>query len=276
MNIELIASNIELRDGIWYSKSRSGIFYPEDANDVCFELENSGFFWFIHRNNCIVEIVKQFNPGKEPLIDIGGGNGFVSEAIGKEDIETVLIEPGSNGIANAKKRGLKNLVCFTFEDAQLINDSLPNVGLFDVLEHIENDTDFLQKIFSCLKPGGKVFITVPAYQFLWSNEDVHAGHFRRYTLNTIHKKLETCGFEVLYETYLFSFLSLPIFLFRTLPGIFKTKHKKTARKNNKMKNGIVRLPGLILNPFMEWELRKIRRRERVRFGTSCLIVAIKK
>jgi hypothetical protein len=37
--------------------------------------------------------------------------------------------------------------------------------------------------------------TVPAFSFLWSEEDVLAGHFRLYTLSSISKVLKSSGFE---------------------------------------------------------------------------------
>ncbi|MBI2270628.1 MAG: class I SAM-dependent methyltransferase [Bacteroidetes bacterium] len=275
MDLTQIAGNIEYRDDIWYSKSHTQISYPENANDNCFELENNDFFWFTHRNNCIVETVKQHISTDEAFFDIGGGNGYVSAALGKEGVETYLVEPGRQGIANAKKRGLKNLVCSSLVDANFRENTLPNIGLFDVIEHIEKDEKFLHQLFFYLKPGGKAFITVPAYPSLWSAEDVYAGHFRRYTLETIQKKLEDSGLKVIYKTYFFSFLPIPIFLFRTLPSLFKMKKKQTIHDKPKSEYKKSPLLDKFLKPILNWELVKIRKQERIPFGGSCLIVCIK-
>ena len=55
------------------------------------------------------------------------------------------------------------------------------VLLADVLEHVEDDAAFVEDIVASLKPGGMLFITVPAHQFLWSHHDVVLGHLRRYS-----------------------------------------------------------------------------------------------
>jgi SAM-dependent methyltransferase len=275
MVLDQIAKNIEFRNGIWYSKSNAQISYPENANDECFQLEDNSF-WFRHRNNCIIEIVKRFTSTNESFFDIGGGNGFVSMGLEKSGIETILVEPGESGIQNAKKRNLKNLICTTFESAGFKENIIPNMGLFDVIEHIENDIEFLKKVNYFLKPEGKLFITVPAYNFLWSNEDYEAGHFRRYTINLLQSKLEETGFKILFRSYIFSFLPLPIFLFRSLPYKFKIEQKAgviNKHKKEHEKKGII---GQFLDLILKRELNKIKKAKRISFGASCLIVAQKK
>ncbi|MGH7878661.1 MAG: class I SAM-dependent methyltransferase, partial [Candidatus Binataceae bacterium] len=39
--------------------------------------------------------------------------------------------------------------------------------LFDVLEHIEDDVGALRQVRDTLRPGGLLFITLPALQFFW-------------------------------------------------------------------------------------------------------------
>ena len=61
------------------------------------------------------------------------------------------------------------------------HNSIDSVGLFDVVEHIEDDCSFLNNINKYLKDDGYVYITVPAYNFLWCKEDDDADHYKRYT-----------------------------------------------------------------------------------------------
>jgi hypothetical protein len=51
----------------------------------------------------------------------------------------------------------------------------------EVLEEIGDGSRFARKIRRCLVPGGRVYLTVPAGNWVWSDDDVQAGHFRRYT-----------------------------------------------------------------------------------------------
>ena len=78
-----------------------------------------------------------------------------------------------------KKRALNNIICADFLNTDFKADTISAAGLFDVMEHIENDISFLRSINYILLTGGYLFITVPAYNFLWSKEDTLACHFRR-------------------------------------------------------------------------------------------------
>ncbi|MCX6254990.1 MAG: hypothetical protein NTV31_11015, partial [Bacteroidia bacterium] len=76
LKIPEISDNLEFKDGIWYSKTKSNVSYPENGNDLCFKIEDNSF-WFKHRNNCIISVLKNYPPESE-IFDIGGGNGFVA------------------------------------------------------------------------------------------------------------------------------------------------------------------------------------------------------
>lgn len=268
------SSGLTERDGILFAKKESVISYPSDGNEACYQLEEDSF-WFNHRNNCIVAAVKKYSPNKD-FFDIGGGNGYVAQALEEEGIQTVLIEPGIQGCVNARKRRINHIVCSTLENAEFKKDSIPAVGLFDVVEHIEDDLSFLQSIQSFLQQEGKVFITVPAFNSLWSNEDDDAGHYRRYTTKNMEQRLESVGFKIVYSTYIFSILPLPVFLFRTLPS--KLKISRNSGDWNKHKDEHKRRGGIVdsmLNQVWNYELNRIKKGKRVPVGGSCFVVAEK-
>lgn len=266
---------LTLRDGIYFSKNEEAISYPESGNEICYQIEANSF-WFKHRNQCILTLVQKYSPGAL-FFDIGGGNGYVSYGLEQAGHSTVLIEPGIKGCLNAKKRGLQNIVCATLESAGFKKDMLPAVGLFDVVEHIEDDLKFMQMIHSYLKENGKVYISVPAFQGLWSNEDRDAGHYRRYTRKSMRRLLEQAGFEVNYLTYIFSILPLPVFLFRSLPsrlGFNKGSNNPEKHLNeHKEKGGLVQN---VLNTIWNFELNQIQQGKTIGLGGSCLVVASKK
>jgi SAM-dependent methyltransferase len=55
------------------------------------------------------------------------------------------------------------------------------IGAFDVIEHIRDDHVAMLSIAKRLKPGGKLVMTVPAHQWMWSAHDVVNHHVRRYS-----------------------------------------------------------------------------------------------
>lgn len=275
LNLSEYATNILEKDGIYFCKNNSAVSYPEDGNQNCFIIEDNSF-WFRHRNNCISESVKKYSKDKV-FFDIGGGNGFVSLGLNKSGIETVVVEPGVQGCLNAKSRGLNNIICATLEDAAFKKESIESAGLFDVVEHIEDDVEFLKILSEYLKKGAKLYITVPSFNWLWSNEDNFAGHYRRYTLKSMKKVLEKAGYEIEYSSYIFSILPLPVMLFRCLPyrlGLAKKSEDLSKNeKEHKERKGI--LSGL-LNRIWNWEINKIKKNKRILFGGSCFVVAKKK
>ena len=170
------------------------ISFPENGHANCLEIEENSF-WFRHRNQIIVEMMRLCSPSG-PVYDVGGGNGYVSLGLENAGFPVLLVEPGAEGVKNARARGIASILPTTLDQAALQDHSLDAVGIFDVLEHIENEASFLSGIHHKLKPDGKLYITVPAYPWLWSYEDKITGHFRRYTLGTLTAVLRRHGFAI--------------------------------------------------------------------------------
>ena len=207
-----------LDKGIWYKKCHpkiEGVFEAE-THDEFFFLEDKSW-WYKLRNKIIESGIKRNPPLDNTIVDVGAGNGFVAAYLEKCGFQTILFEMGLQGINNAKKRGLNNLVNAPLDKTTVKPNSIPAIGLFDVLEHVENESDFLCELYAVLKNDGMIYISLPAHNFLWSGDDQRAGHFRRYSLKGIRKILEDIGFGIVYESYFFRYLSLPIFVLRALP-----------------------------------------------------------
>lgn len=269
-----LATNLILHpSGFWVTPNDQILSYPPDGNDRCFEVEDSSF-WFQHRNAVVTDVLKRFPPG-DTIFDVGGGNGCVAAAMEKAGYETVMIEPGPQGAANAVKRGLSRVICATVDAAGFKPQSMAAVTMFDVLEHIEDDKGFLEAIHPKLKVGGRLYLTVPAYQTLWSVDDVEAGHFRRYVRSNLRKVVEASGFDVEYLTYFFWLLPVPLLMLRTIPT--KLGLRKTVKQD-----AIVRehqgtgMPGRILRTMLNWERGRISKGKLIPWGASCLLVARKK
>lgn len=268
------SQNLVESGGMFFTEKESEVSYPESGNDDFYQIEENSF-WFRHRNNCIIESVKRHNKNKI-FFDVGGGNGFVAKGLQENGFETVLLEPGLQGCLNAKKREIETVICSTFENADFQKGSIENVGVFDVVEHIENDVEFLKEIYSFLEKDGLIYITVPAYNFLWSNDDKYAGHYRRYTVKELENKLKGIGYSIEYSTYIFSILVIPVFFFRTLPSLFNPKKKEKKMDDNKddhtVKTGIVEK---LINKVWQMELKRIKTGRKNRFGGSCFVIAKK-
>lgn len=261
-------------DGIWYPPSHSGLDYPDDGNAFCFQVEDHSF-WFRYRNRMLVEMVRRFPP-RGPIFDIGGGNGFVTRGLREAGFAAVVVEPGPVGARNAAARGLAPVVCSTLEDAGFRPGSLPAVGLFDVLEHLPDDRAVLESLARLVPLGGRLYLTVPAFSWLWSDDDDLAGHHRRYTRRRLREVVTAAGFVVETDTYLFAPLPLPILALRVLPtrlGLRRPADVETLKQELKPEAGIVTAVMTRLLDVEGWWLTHVGA---VPFGSSCLLVATRR
>jgi SAM-dependent methyltransferase len=257
--------------GMWCSEKSEKCHYPEDGEQRLARIEEKSF-WFLHRRDCVIRMIETFPP-EHFIMDVGGGNGLIAAGLKDSGFNVVLLEPNINSAIHASQRGIEQIICATTGQAQLESHSIPAVGVFDVLEHIEDDRSFLNQVRDILEPQGKLYLTVPAFGFLWSMEDQYARHFRRYRLGSLGSLLRQCGFAVDYSTYLFSSLLVPLFFIKTIPtklGLSKIyTHEQTWQEH-------VIGPGFkksILDKIHAWELRRIMAGKWIPWGTSVMIAA---
>ncbi len=275
MDMAQFARNLRRNDrGVWSPDSQSAISSPAHGNSVYFDVEGKSF-WFQHRNRCLLELLQQFPP-QGTIFDVGGGNGFVSLGLHQNGHSVVLVEPGPEGAMNAQHRGIQNVVCSTLQDAGFVPACMDAAGLFDVVEHIQDEVGFLRDVFAGLRAGGRLYLTVPAYSSLWSQEDVDAGHYRRYTKPQLSAALGRAGFEIEYQTYLFQFLILPLLLLRGLPyrlGLAQSGcDAEQVNQSHQLPGGAA---GRFLQAWLDREIAVIRSGGAVSSGTSILAVARK-
>lgn len=278
INLNNICPKLEKKeDGVWHSAFQESISYIEEESDRCFAIEEKSL-WFQHRSACVRALLKKFPPlDNGAIFDIGGGNGFMAKEIVQGGFNAVLLEPSYKGVQNAVKRGIDDIICSSFESSEILDDSLCAVGLFDTLEHVENDQAFLKRIYSALKKNGNLYLTVPSYSFLWSHEDVIAGHKRRYTLTALKKILEPLGFSIDFSTYIFSPLPVFIFLSRVIPYRLHLAGKKQKCSDltvhSRLQDSwLAKCGEKILSP----EIFLIQKGFKNFFGGSCLLAARKK
>jgi SAM-dependent methyltransferase len=270
IDVAALAPGIHLGDdGIWYANSRAEVSYPAHGNAACLQVEDRSF-WFRHRNRCIAALVGRFPPDG-PFLDIGGGNGFVAKGLVAAGFPCILVEPGEDGALAARGRGIDPVISATLEDCAFRPASMAAAGLFDVLEHIEDDAATLRQVHALLKPGGHVFATVPAYQWLFSADDADAGPFRRYTLARLTRMLTDAGFGVAFASYLFAPLPPLVFVTRTVPSWLGARRRPDAVRNaaEHAPQGVL---ARLMNRALDAEFRQLAAGGRIPSGGSCIVV----
>jgi len=264
------ATGIERRgDGLWLARQHAAVSYPEHGNAACLEIED-GSFWFRHRNRCIISLVRRYPP-HGVFLDIGGGNGYVAKGLTEAGVACILIEPGIDGALAARARGIDPVICARLEDIGLAPASVAAAGMFDVLEHMEDETATLRQVHTLLSAGGRVFLTVPAYPFLFSADDEIAGHYRRYTISSLTRALVKAGFRMEFASYIFGPLPPLVFLLRTLPSRLGLRRTDRAAAEHAPGGMAARL----LNRLLTTEFQLIDTGHTIPIGGSCLAVGVK-
>jgi len=273
LDLRNLAPGLERRaDGIWFAPRQAPVSYPEGGNAACLEIEDRSF-WFRHRNRCVASVVRRFQP-QGALLDIGGGNGFVARGLTEAGIACALLEPGIEGALAARARGIDPVICARLEDIGMIPSSVGAVGMFDVLEHIEDEAGALRRVHTLLKPGGLLFLTVPAYELLRSADDDVAGHFRRYTVPSLTRAVIRNEFRPVYATYMFAPLPPLVLLMRTLPSLLGLRRptEGDVEGSEHMPEGVA---ARIMDRLLDIEAQRIEAGSTIPFGTSCLMACTK-
>jgi SAM-dependent methyltransferase len=245
------------------------ISYPDLAHEQYARIEAASY-WYRHRNRCLAKIIGRFTP-KGPILDVGGGYGFVSWGLTQAGHAAIVLEPRTDACAVVSERGLP-VIQGDFRAARARSGALDAVALFDVIEHIKDDGEVLRDIRDSLSDEGYLYLTVPSYPLLWSNVDVAAGHHRRYTPTTMSRLLASCGFQAVFMTHLFSILTVPLFILRTIPGIVGFRLAATSEGREHA------LPDSKLGRFIQGHLDNEYQRlleQPSTIGTSLLVVARK-
>ncbi|WP_338867823.1 class I SAM-dependent methyltransferase [Myxococcus stipitatus] len=268
-----LATGLSLvEEGLWVSNRQSVVSFPEDGHEACLGVED-GSYWFQHRGECIADAVRAYPP-QGPILDVGGGNGHVARGLVDAGFPAVVLEPGLAGAKQARARGLSPVICATLEEAGFPAARLPALGFFDVVEHVADDAGLLARARSLLIPGGRLYLTVPAFGWLWAEDDVVAGHVRRYTGTAMRGLLERTGFTVDFQTYLFAPLTLPLFLLRTLPSALGLRKQETVRQQMGAEHGVGGGPVVAaLRRGLALERAWIRGGRSIPVGSSLLVVA---
>lgn len=187
-----------------------------------YELEDK-HWWHIAKRKTSLALVGKYLHVKNPkILDIGCGTGKNVEEFSKLG-QTYGLDNSPEAIKFCKqKRGLSNISLGEAEKTGFDDGKFDLVSMLDVLEHTD-DVKTLKEARRIIKDKGVLLITVPAYQWMWSNWDVALHHKRRYTKMQIVKLLEKNGFAVIKVSYLYSFLLLPVFIVRKIKNVIGGK-----------------------------------------------------
>ena len=151
-------------------------------------------WWFAGRREVLLALVRsELEPGAS-LLDVGCGTGFFLEGAAAH-VQTAGLDPSLQAVTFCASRGLSSVHLGGVEHLAALQGQFDAITFFDVIEHLPDDIGALRLARSVLRPGGRGFISVPAYQWLWSHHDEAHGHQRRYTAALLRTRLAAAGFR---------------------------------------------------------------------------------
>lgn len=250
------------------ARSGEGEFFQPHKFQELAALEDESF-WFQARNELILWALGRHFGAAADIAEIGCGTGYVLGAVERALPEARLLgtELFVNGLKFAARRCRKARLVQVDARRLPFRAQFDVVGIFDVLEHIEEDELVLAQIHKALVPGGGLLVTVPQHRWLWSAVDEAACHVRRYSAAELRDKVEAAGFELLRST---SFVSL------LLPAMFAARfaaRRKAGGADAELR--INRSVNRLFRQVMAAEFALIRRGIDFALGGSRLLIARK-
>lgn len=179
-------------------------------------------WWYLARRSLLREFVSESLVGKREarILDVGGTGELEFQA--PSLFRVVNQHSHIRDAAFQQLHGVSNLVCSSPDELAYASNSFDLIVAGDFLQSVSDDRAALRELLRVLKAGGQLCLTVPAYEFLWSEEDERQGHFRRYRTSEVRRKLTTSGFEVERASYFVTAPFLPLVMVRMAKGMLRT------------------------------------------------------
>jgi SAM-dependent methyltransferase len=167
-----------------------------------FDLATPRHFWCRRRFEVLQKLAGDRLRTARRGAEIGCGNGVLQRQI--ED--AYELAPSGFDLHEAALR--KNMArrgdvyCYDIHDrAEEFRGAFDVVLMFDVLEHIDDEDQFLESARFHVAKGGAIILNVPALQWLYSPYDSVQGHKRRYSIGDVKDVARRNGFFPKQATY---------------------------------------------------------------------------
>lgn len=185
------------------------------------------------------KLINRTLPKGSDILDTGCGVGDMLMLL-KEDHRVVGIDRSEDAINYCLEKGLAGNVIFgDVNNLPFNNESFDGVLSLDVLYHrwVPDDLQALKEIYRILRPKGKVFVQLPAYEWLKSSHDEWAFSSRRYTAGRLTDLLRSAGFVKKRVSYRV-FLLFPLAVVSRI--VFRSKDSD-MKKANPLVNSIFKM-----------------------------------
>ncbi|WBH17554.1 class I SAM-dependent methyltransferase [Sphingomonas radiodurans] len=156
---------------------------------------DSTHWWYRARRDILADYLTREGrlPAHARILEIGCGTGHNLPMLADfGTVDAIEIDPAARAIAGQRLgREVGDAPLPTLPGVPAGHYDL--IAVLDVVEHIADDVAALKAMRERLAPGGKILITVPAHQWMWSAHDVVNHHHRRYSKATLQQAIAAAG-----------------------------------------------------------------------------------
>ena len=136
------------------------------------------------------------------ILELGSGIGTISKYLVKKDKEVTLLDIDKEYTNYLRNRFISNPSVKIVDadilkaDKVLTERNFDTVVGINVLEHVNNDVEAIERLKKIITTNGRLVLIVPAHKILFSNFDKRLGHYRRYSKEELQDKLQKGGFFI--------------------------------------------------------------------------------
>lgn len=168
-------------------------------------------WWYTARRRILTDVIarRASLPADARILEVGCGTGHNFDMLGRFGrLDALEVDAAARTLA-ATRLGRPVGDAPLPELTGVPDGAYHLIALLDVLEHVDEDSQSLRSIAAKLAPGGKILVTVPAYQWMWSAHDLAHHHKRRYTKRHLARVAASAGLRADYISY-FNTLLFPL------------------------------------------------------------------
>lgn len=202
------------------------------------DIDPDGHWYYQSKADAMLALAAKCN--FTSILDVGAGSGFFSKVMLQRTnaIDATCLDIGyaqnSVSLIGYKRQNF----CREIEHSEA-----DLILMMDVLEHIKDDVNFLKEYIDKCPSGASFLISVPAFNFMWSEHDEFLKHYRRYTLGRLLKVVQDAGLRPVHSSYYFGLVFIiPLILrmYGKVLGRKKNKPVSQMQKHNSFVNGFLR------------------------------------